>query len=116
MGPRPWNQINTECDITGAEPAGIECLEAVFANVIGAMVSLVGIALFAMLVYGGFTYLTAGADMKKAEKARSTMMWAIIGIVVMISSYIILLLIEQFTGVPVTRFEIPKFDPTLPTP
>ena len=90
--------------------ANIACLNILFANLIRALVMLAGVALFIMLLIGGFKYLTSGGDAKKAESGRSTIMWAIIGLVVMISSYAIIRAIEMFTGVTgLLEFRIPTF-------
>lgn len=110
----PWSEI-TDCVADPNQPANLKCLEALYTNVISAIVSLAGLALFIMLVIGGFTYLTAGADAEKAAKAQKTMGWAIGGIVFMILSYIILRVISWIIGTPLYIFEIPYFGPT-PTP
>jgi type IV secretion system pilin len=82
---------------------GFECL---LANVIQIIVSLAGLAFFIMFIVGGFKFLTSGGDPKKAASAASTLTMAIIGLVGLIISWIILLLIENFTGIPVTQFKI----------
>lgn len=110
--PQEWSDVVSECvpgSSSNPEPATIKCLEAVFANLVSALILLAPVALFIMLIIGGFTYLTSAGDAKKAEKARSTMTWAIVGLVLMISSYIFLRIIEWFTGAPVLDFTIPTF-------
>jgi len=87
----------------------LKCLESVFSNILKAAVSLITIALFAMLVIGGFKFLTSGGNPKSTESARSTMTYAIIGLVVIIASYLIMRVIEYFTGVKVTEFTIPSY-------
>ena len=109
MGPQAWEDITTNCIADETQPANLKCLEALFSNVIAALVGAAGLALFVMLVIGGYKYLTAGGDAQAAESARSTMFWAVMGIVLMILSFIILRAIEWFTGVPVTIFKIPFF-------
>jgi len=99
MGPRAWDKITTNCIADETQPANLKCLEALFSNVIAALVGAAGLALFVMLVI----------DAQAAESARSTMFWAVMGIVLMILSFIILRAIEWFTGVPVTIFKIPFF-------
>ena len=91
-------------------PANIACLTNLFGSIVSAIVMLAGVALFIMLLIGGFKYLTSQGDPKKTESARSTIFWAIIGIVVMVSSYAIISLIETFTGVQgLLNFSIPTF-------
>lgn len=86
--------------------ASIECLVPLVTNVIRAVISLGAVALFIMLLVGGFNFLFSGGDQKKLEAARGTVTQAIIGIVIMSLAYLIILTIETFTGVKVTDFKI----------
>ncbi len=92
----------TECfsDLAEAQDvAQISCLEPLFKNLVQTVVALAGVALFVMLLFGGFTFLFSGGDQKKLEAARGTITNAIIGIVVIVSAFLILNTISVFTGV-----------------
>jgi hypothetical protein len=65
-----------------------------------------GIALFIMLVVGGFRYITSGGNPKAVESARNTLTYAILGMVLLASAYLILRFIGVFTGAPVEDFRI----------
>ncbi len=84
----------------------ITCIVPLLTNVIRAVVSLGAIALFIMLLVGGFNFLFSAGDQKKLEAARGTVTQAIVGIVIMSLAYLIILTIETFTGVTVTDFTI----------
>jgi hypothetical protein len=86
--------------------ASIKCLEPLFANVVSAIVSLIGVGLFLMLIIGGYNYLFAGGDTKKLEKAKGTISGAIIGLIVMVAAYLIIKLIGDFTNTNVETFQI----------
>lgn len=87
--------------------ATIKCLEPLFASVVTAIVSLSGVALFLMLLAGGFNFLFAGGDQKKLETARGTITAAIMGLVILVCAYLILRLISVFTGIQgLTNFQI----------
>jgi hypothetical protein len=86
--------------------AKLSDLEGVFGNIVGVALGLAGIALFIMLLVGGFRYITAGGDPKGVEGARKTLTYAVSGIVLIALSFLILRFIEQFTGAPVTEFKI----------
>ncbi len=90
--------------------ATFQCLESVFKNVVVAVFELAGVALFVMLLYGGFTFLFSSGDQKKLEQARGTITNAIIGLVIMVSAFLILRTIGVFTGTEsfITTFSIPK--------
>lgn len=106
--PKAWNLFEG-CNIRAGtdEPANIKCLEAVFANLISVLVMLVPLAIFVMFTIAGFKWLTSAGDAKKIEAAQKTLFYAIVGVVLMILSYIILLAIKWFTGVDVLKFNIP---------
>jgi hypothetical protein len=88
--------------------ATFKCFEPLFKNVVVALTALVGVALFVMLIVGGYGFLLSGGDQKKLEKARGTLTAAITGVVIIVIAYLILLTIQYFTGVNVTQFTIPS--------
>ena len=93
------------CAIDGV--ATIQCLVPLFESLVKAVVSLGGVALFLMLLVGGFNFLFSGGDPKKLEQARGTVTQALVGIIIMSLAYLILLTIQKFTGVNVTEFSVP---------
>jgi len=106
---KPWGGVNCIQTIGGVDIPTFKCLEAVFARILTVVVSLAVLALFVMLVVGGFRYLTSGGDQKAAGAARSTMTYAIVGIVLFVLAFLVFLLIEAYTGVNITEFVIPTF-------
>ncbi len=93
------------CAIDGA--ATIQCLVPLFEGIVRAVIGLGAVALFIMLLVGGYNFLFSGGDPKKLETARGTITQAIIGLAIMSIAYLIILTIQQFTGVNVTTFSIP---------
>lgn len=91
---------------TGA--AKISDLECVFKNVLSLAIPGAGIVAFIMLIAGGFKYLTSGGDPKKSQEAQQAITYAVIGLILLVSAYIIINFISTFTGVDVTKFVIPK--------
>lgn len=87
--------------------ATIQGLECIFVRILNIATSLAGLAVFIMLLVGGFKYLTSGGDPKKAQSAKDTLTYAILGLVLVIAAWFILAFIEEFTGVKVTIFKIP---------
>ncbi|MDA1079875.1 MAG: pilin [bacterium] len=89
--------------------ATIQGLECLFANVFLVIIPLIGLAAFVMFLVGSFRWLTSGGDTKHTGQAKQTMTYAVIGIVVALSGFIILNLIANFTGVEkVKEFRIPR--------
>ena len=91
------------------EAATIQCLVPMFERVVQGVLALSGVALFVMLVVGGYNFLLSGGDQKKLEAAKSTITGAILGLVVMVVAFLIIKTIATFTGATtVTKFEIPQ--------
>jgi len=90
----------------GADIVPLYALETLFGNVVSVVLALSGIALFIMLVVGGFRYITAGGDPKGIEAARNTLTYAIFGVVLLAASYMILVFIQAFTGVELGVFRV----------
>lgn len=90
--------------------ATFQCIVPLVSKLVVALFELAGVALFIMLLYGGFTFLLSSGDQKKLEQAHGTLTNAIIGLVVIVSSYLILKTIGVFTGTfpAITNFTIPK--------
>ncbi len=87
--------------------ATLSGLETIFANVLQSALAIAGVALFIMLLIGGFKYLTGGGDPKSLESAKSTLTWAIIGLVLVAVAFLILVIIANFTGVKsILNFQI----------
>ncbi|MBI5449634.1 hypothetical protein HY948_04965 [Candidatus Gottesmanbacteria bacterium] len=87
--------------------ATIRSFETLFTNLVTAIVSIAGIALFIMLLVGGFKFLFSAGDQKQLEEARGTITSAIIGLVVIVAAYLILRTVATFTGVTgITNFNL----------
>ncbi len=95
-------------DPSGNIPARISDLEVIFSKILSLAVPASGIAAFIMLIAGGFKYLTSDGDPKKAQEAQQTITYALIGLILLVSAYIIISFIESFTGVDVSTFTISK--------
>jgi len=52
-----------------------------------------------MLIIGSFKLLTSGGDPKAVDAGKQTVTFAIIGLVVAVSAWLILSLVARFTGV-----------------
>ena len=91
---------------------GVACL---IANVLSVSLALIGLAGFVMLIIGSLRWMTSGGNSQNVDKSKKTMTFAIVGLVLALSSYMIINLIAQFTGVNViTEFIIPSSEIGLP--
>lgn len=90
----------------GPGAAGLTEIETVFSNVIAVVVGLAFIATLVMLVLAGFKYLTSGGEPKAIQQAHFTVTWALLGILFLAIAWLILQLIQSFTGINVTGFDV----------
>ena len=109
-GPQEWKGNCVEYDNV-ATVQGLGCL---LANILSVAITGIGFVGFVMLLVGAFRYLVSGGNSKGTETARNTVTYAVIGLIVALSSFVILNLIAQFTGVEtILNFIIPSSDRNL---
>lgn len=87
------------------EAAKLSDLPTYFGNVLMYMIPLIGIICFCMVLAGGFKILTSGSDAKGLESGKSTITWAVAGVALSIVSWLILVTLENITGVKITQFK-----------
>lgn len=85
-------------------PAGKDQLIALFRRIINLSVEAAFTVLLIMLVYAGIRFITSGGDPKSISAASTTVTWAILGILFLAIGWLLLRLVESFSGIPVTRF------------
>lgn len=86
--------------------ATLRGLEGVFESFISIALGLAAIALFIMLIIGGYKYITSGGNPKNIESAKGTLTSAILGIVLIASAYLILRFIGVLTGAAIGNFRV----------
>ncbi len=91
--PCPDN-LNREClaleNPIGSGKTGITDVNVLLGTLIKAALGIVGSLTLLMLVWGGFQWLTSAGNAEKVKKGTQTMIWAIVGVALVFSSYIIL--------------------------
>jgi len=94
-----WNSIVPGC-VTPEGVATLSCIPAIFRNILNAAIIFGGIISIFFIITSGIKFITAGADPKQVDAARDTLVYAIIGLIVVLTSFFILGLISQTVGVP----------------
>lgn len=93
----------------GGDVATIQGAQCLIANVFSVIITIIGLAGFVMFVIGAFQWMLSGNNTKGVDTARQSMTYAVIGIVVALSGFIIINLIAAFTGIDaITQFVIPS--------
>jgi len=82
---------------------GIQCI---IQNILSPLPGLIALAAVFMIVFSGARIITAGSDAKALASAWSTFSFAVIGLILLSVVWLILVLIEKFTGAPVTQFGV----------
>jgi len=58
-------------------------------SLIKVMAGLAGLVATAFFIVGGFTYITSSGNPEKLEKAKHTLIWSGIGLVIVIAAFVI---------------------------
>lgn len=97
--------------VDATDVATVQGLECLIANIFTVIITLIGLAGLVMFIVGGFMWMLSGSNSGNTEKARNAITYAVVGIVVALSAFIIINLIANFTGVQtITKFIIPDSD------
>ena len=80
--------------------AKLSDLVIVFANIVAVVATFAGFAVLIMFIRGGVAYITAQGDQKALTSARATLTWAVVGLIVILSAYIIISIIVGFVAIP----------------
>lgn len=74
---------------TTSNPNNKNTLEAIAAQVVSIFSYIVGAASVVMIIYGGFRYVTSGGDSGRVGNAKNTLIYAIIGLVIVALAQVI---------------------------
>ena len=83
--------------VTTSEVATLRCVPVVFHNVISAFLMFVGAVAIFMIIYSAIKLIQSGGDPKQIQAARQIMTYAIIGAVLVLSSFAIIYFIGFVT-------------------
>lgn len=75
------NAPATNCDPAAGTPSG-QNLEAKISKAINIFSVIVGIVAVVMIIYGGFRYVTSGGKQESVTNAKNTLLYAIVGLII----------------------------------
>lgn len=90
---QPWGDVKDGGCMIDNVPT-LKCLEVVFGNVLTFASSFIILVLFVMFIWGSISYLTSLGNPEKVKKAQNTFKFAIVGLVLFLSSFLILRVID----------------------
>jgi len=91
--------------LTEAKPAElpkyVEPAEKV-GQIVGYLLSFVGLLFLILVIYGGYTWMTAGGNEQEVSKAKSLLTQAVFGLIIVASAYLLVkfvgdIVLGQFT-------------------
>jgi len=82
------SQLNETAIAAGYNPAQNNALTTV-SNFIAIILGLVGVIFLALIIYGGFLWMTAAGNEKQVETAKNIISRAAIGLIIIVLAYAI---------------------------
>jgi cytochrome bd-type quinol oxidase subunit 2 len=82
------------CDIS----QGTSGINSIITNIVNIFSIIVGIVSVIMIIYGGFRYVTSGGDSGNVSAAKNTIIYAVIGLVVVaLAQFIVQFVLDKVT-------------------
>ncbi|MFA6393485.1 MAG: hypothetical protein WCW25_01230 [Patescibacteria group bacterium] len=82
----------------GTEPQAIDFYDRA-GSILGIALSFIGIIFLGIMIYAGFTWMLARGNQQEADKAKELIQQAVIGLVIVLSAYVI----TKFAGEILTK-------------
>lgn len=97
----------------GSATGGEGSVRAIIVKIINYFLTFLGIVAVLMIIYGGATYMTAGGKQESVDSAKKTILYALIGIVIILLSFAI---VNTVVGAATGGSETPTTTTTTTTP
>ena len=89
------SSTTADCDVSG----GTEKVNSLITTIVNIFSIIVGIVSVIMIIYGGFRYVTSGGDSGNVSNAKNTIIYAIIGLVVVaLAQFIVQFVLDKVTA------------------
>lgn len=89
----------------GGAVVTLKCIPFIIANLINYAFIFAGVVALIFVILAGYRLITASGDPKKAEDARKTLTFAIIGLVIILLAFGIINIIIKVTNIPIFNFK-----------
>jgi hypothetical protein len=81
--------LGNSADKAGFITTGDLSIELTVGKIVLIIISFLGVVFLGMIIYGGFTYMTAHGNEEKVKKAMGTIMSALLGFIVTLAAYVL---------------------------
>lgn len=75
-------------------------ITALITSLLSIAIAAVALLVFFYLIWGGLEWIMSGGDKSKTEQARSKIMAAVVGLIIVAASYAVVQLLVRFLGYP----------------
>lgn len=90
-------QVGDDCETDVA--TGSEGINDIITTIINVFSIIVGVVSVIMIIYGGFRYITSGGDSGNVSSAKNTIIYAVIGLVVVaLAQFIVQFVLDKVTS------------------
>jgi hypothetical protein len=89
---------NNSCQGTGVRCDSTVDLPALFKTIINYALGIAFFVAVIYLIYGGFLYITSAGNEESAEKGKNAIVYSLIGIVVIVLSFVIVSAVYRFVA------------------
>lgn len=93
----------------GGVEKGATILGQLVSNLADGMLIFAFILAFMYLLVGGFSWITSGGDKANLESARNKIIHALVGVIVVASTWAVITLLGKFLGLNILKLPIPSF-------
>lgn len=95
--PTTGHAPGTVCSTFSTQESDVNSLISAVINIFSIVVGIIAVV---MIIFGGFRYITSGGDSTKVTSARNTILYAIIGlIIVALAQFIVKFVLKKATDV-----------------
>lgn len=84
---------------TQAEVATLACIPVVIQNIVNSLVILAGVVFVFLIIISGYKFVMSEGDPEKVASARKTFIYALVGFIFILLSFVFLNIIGELTGV-----------------
>jgi len=98
FGLSAWAQVDLGVDELGTTGLVKADPRIIIANIIRVILGFLGVVFLSLIMYGGFLWMTAGGTDEKRLKARKVLASAVVGLIIVISSYAIVSFVVSRLG------------------
>ncbi len=82
-------------EAAGCDVEENKTLMPIAVNIIQVVLSIVGIMAVAVIIYGGFTYMTSLGDASKVQRAKNAILYGVVGMVVALLAFTVVHFVSQ---------------------